>query len=299
MTDGSGARRPARHRAQPAGASPARVRWVAGTSAALVLAVVLLVVRPWAPTPARVSYPGPAGSWTKVFADEFAGTALNTTVWQPHRSAPIVAGAVPFNADIEDAWFDPANATVADGHLNLTVRSQSRILAGHSYGHSSGMVQSTRALTVRPVEYLEARIRIPDCSGCWPAFWLEPFDRWPPEIDIAEYLESGSDSRPSFNYIDPREQKSGPDPYGGAGIDYRDAFHTYGLLWDGHRAVPFLDGSPQAAPTVTRDMTALPMMVLLNLSVRGGYSPPAGAQMQVDWVRVWQPTAATARSASP
>lgn len=286
-----------RHRAPSALLAPARRPWVLGTAVLVVLGVVLLVVRPWTPELAPVSYPGPAGSWTKVFDDEFGGPALDTSVWQPHRSAPVVAGAVPFNADIEDAWFDPADATVAHGHLALTVHVQRRTLAGHSYGHSSGMVQSTRALTVHPVEYLEARIRIPDCSGCWPAFWLEPFDRWPPEVDIAEYLESGSVSRPTFNYIDARQRKSGPVPYGDSGVDYRDAFHTYGLLWDGRRAVPYLDGRPQDAVSVTRGMTRLPMMVLLNLSVRGGYSPPEGAQMLVDWVRVWQP-APTARSAS-
>ncbi len=181
--------------------------------------------------------------------------------------------------------------TVDDGSLVFTVEKEGRRLQGRSYGHSSGMVQSNAAIPLTPGRYVEARIRFPDCPGCWPAFWLHPLDRWPPEIDIAEFLESGSESRPSFNYIDPAEEKTGPDMFGDEDIDYRDEFHTYGVLWQEGRVVPYLDGRAYGELTATEDVTALPMMIILNLSVRRGFEPPAGTRLLVDWVRVWEPAA--------
>ena len=104
---------------------------------------------------------------------------------------------------------------------------------------------------------------------------------------------SACEPRPSFNYIDPGEDRTGPDMYGDPDVDYREGFHTYGVLWDGERAVPYLDGVAYEALTATEDMTDLPMVIILNLSVRGGYDPAPGEHMDVDWVRVWEPTSRT------
>lgn len=259
--------------------------------AALALVLVLAVVpatRATSSVPGTGSWAGPPGAWTTVFADEFTGPGLDSRSWRTTREAG-EDGSVPFNPVIEDAWFAPHGVTVADGRLVLTTRSEPRTLDGRRYAYSSGMVQSLPAVALQPVRYVEARISVPSCSGCWPAFWLHPLDRWPPEIDIAEFMEAGSESRPSFNYIDPAERRTGPQQYGDPATDYRDGFHTYGLLWDGERAVPYLDGVPQEEIAATRDMTSMPLGMILNLSVRGGYSPPPGARMLVDWVRVWAP----------
>jgi beta-glucanase (GH16 family) len=279
-------RHAARHRAAP---RPHPGRWWAlAAAASVVLTVVVLVAQPWAPDDDASAASGPPSEWVRVFADEFDGTTLDRSVWQPDRSGDLAG--IPFNPVPEDAWFDPGNVTVADGSLVFTLEREERRLEGRGYGYSSGMVQSNDAIPLTPSRYVEARIRFPDCAGCWPAFWLHPLDRWPPEIDIAEYLESGSESRPSFNYIDPDEQKTGPEMYGDAGIDYRDGFHTYGVLWDGDRVVPYLDGTPYDELAATEDVPSLPMMIILNLSVRGGYDTEPGERMLVDWVRVWSPS---------
>jgi len=268
---------------------PRRRRPAIALAAALALAVVLtLVLRPWAPVRGEGRWAGPEGAWTQVFADEFDGDVLDRSVWQPDRGG--ATPALPFNWDIEGAWFDPSNVTVADGRLILTVEREARSVRDGDYDYSTGMVQTLPDVPVRPPVYVEARVRVPSCDGCWPAFWLHPLDRWPPEIDIAEFLEVGSEPRPSFNYIDPVENRSGPDMYGNPDVDYRDGFHTYGLLWDGERAVPHLDGVAYEALAATEDMTDLPMMIILNLSVRDGYAPAPGAHMDVEWVRAWEPT---------
>ncbi|SNR77213.1 glycoside hydrolase family 16 protein [Blastococcus mobilis] len=251
-----------------------------------VLVLLLVLTQPWQPAGVR-GVSGPPSGWAQVFGDEFTGRKLDADVWQPDREGDLAG--IPFNPGIEDAWFDAANVAVADGSLVLTVEERRRTLAGRTYGYSSGMVQSNAAIALRPSRYVEARIRFPGCDGCWPAFWLHPLDRWPPEIDIAEFLESGSESQPHFNYILPSEEKTGPDMYGDPDVDHRDEFHTYGALWEDSRVVPYLDGRPYEEVAATGNVTDLPMMIILNLSVRGGYEPEAGAHMLVDWVRVWAP----------
>jgi beta-glucanase (GH16 family) len=261
--------------------------WAVAAAVSVVLTVVVLVAQPWSPDDGAAAS-GPPADWVQVFADEFDGTALDRSVWQPDRSGHLAG--IPFNPVPENAWFDPGNVTVADGSLVFTLEEERRRLEGRAYGYSSGMVQSNDAIALTPGRYVEARIRFPGCPGCWPAFWLHPLDRWPPEIDVAEFLESGSESRPSFNYIDPAEKKTGPDMFGDDDVDYRDGFHTYGVLWEGSRVVPYLDGRAYAELTATENVPSLPMMIILNLSVRGGYDTEPGERMLVDWVRVWSPS---------
>ena len=273
-----------RHRIMPSVDASLLVLTVAAGLALAVL--VTLVVRPWGPVAGEARWAGPPGAWEMTFAESFDGDALDRSVWQPDRGGD--APAQPFNWTIEEAWFDPSNVSVADGRLRLTVEREPRDVGEGEYDYSSGMVQ-TADLTLRPPVYVEARIRVPDCSGCWPAFWMQPRDRWPPEIDIMEYLEAGSEPRPSFNYIDADENRTGPDPYGVPGNDHRGRFQTYGVLWDGSSAVPYLDGVAYEELAATEDMTSVPMMIILNLSLRSGYDVPAGEYMDVDWVRVWEP----------
>jgi beta-glucanase (GH16 family) len=264
--------------------------WSGGVVVLLVLALLL-----WTGldrTGARTGVPsGPPAGWHQVFADEITGPTLDTATWQPDRGAG-EAGAVPFNPGIENAWFDPAQVSVSGGALVLQVAARPRTVQGHRYEYSSGMVQRSPSGPVLPGSYVEARIRVPGCGGCWPAFWLTPFDRWPPEIDIAEYQQSGADRRPSFNAIDPDRHQTGPTPYGRTDVDHRDAFHVYGLLWTADRAVPFLDGVPYPEAATPGPAAEIPLMLVLNLSLRNGWTAPAGAEMQVDWVRVWRPPAA-------
>jgi beta-glucanase (GH16 family) len=261
---------------------------VLAVAAGLALGVVAgLVLRSGSSVAGEGRWAGPAGAWDQVFAEEFDGDDLDRSVWQPDRGGD--KPALPFNWTIEGAWFDPSNVTVADGRLTLRVEREPRSVGEGDYDYSTGMVQTLPDAPVEPPVYVEARIRVPSCDGCWPAFWLHPLDRWPPEIDIVEFLEAGSEQRPSFNYIDPAEDRTGPDMYGDPDVDYREGFHTYGVLWDGERAVPYLDGIAYEALAATEDMTDVPMMIILNLSFRGGYDLEAKEQMDVDWVRVWEP----------
>ncbi len=235
---------------------------------------------------------GPPGSWTLAWSDEFNRDSLDRSTWQPNRYGADT-GDPPFVADEEAAWFSPSSVHVVDGQLVLRVTEDERELEGRTYPYRSGVVQAVQPQrAVTPGTYVEARVRVPECDGCWPAFWLVSPDRWPPEIDIFEFFGTESDRRPSFNYYPegyPEDaDKSGPRLYGEPDADYRNGLHVYGLLWDGSRAVPYVDGQAHA-DDAAEDVTSLPLMLIINLSVQDGHEPEVGSEMAVDWVRVWQP----------
>jgi beta-glucanase (GH16 family) len=228
---------------------------------------------------------GPPGSWKLAWHDEFNGSALQPGGWGPTRGT---GNDAPFQPDGEAAWFDPSAVSVRNGALTITLQPGPREVLERLYPYRSGVVQAKNSFLVRPGSYIEARIKVPTCDGCWPAFWLVPTDRWPPEIDIFEFFGTQAQSRPSFNYHTPSEDQTGPARYGEKGIDYRDDFHVYGLLWNGTEAIPYLDGKAYPDVGASEDMTSLPLMMIFNLSVQSGHHPDAGGQMQVDWVRVWR-----------
>jgi beta-glucanase (GH16 family) len=233
---------------------------------------------------------GSRGSWTEVFEDGFDDDSLDRGKWQPYRGIEPDRGK-PFNPDEEAAWFSPDNVSVADGTLNLAVQGEPATIGDIDYPLSSGMVETGDRYLVEPGSYVEARIKIPRCDGCWPAFWLVHPDRWPPEIDIMEWGNTGREdrSRPTFNYIPSSGQQRGPQEYGDPVRDYRGGFHTYGVLWNEGSITPVVDGVATPEVAATKDVTDKAMMVILNLSVKAGYEPAPGSRMEVDWVRVWRP----------
>lgn len=135
---------------------------------------------------------------TLVFSDEFAGSSLDTSKWQtsypdtPFWNATTPGGHLT-NTD-EPQAYDPSGITFPGGSvMRLTLRNQVTV-AGLPY--TSGMVTSYGSFNPM-YGYFEARMKMPDVTGSWPAFWMDPTDQvWPPEIDIMENW-----GRESFNTI--------------------------------------------------------------------------------------------------
>lgn len=268
-----------------------RLRAVVATSLVVLAAwASLMIGRGEGGSPVAVDPEGPPGHWALAWHDDFTGDALDRARWQPNRYGQDVPNA-PFNREGEDAWFSSSNVTVHNGNLVLTLREEPREVDGRDYRYSSGVVQATEKFSIFPGSYVEARIAVPTCDGCWPAFWSAPRQGWPPEIDIFEFFDTGTEPRPSFNYHSSPSTQTGPTVYGDPAVDYRNDFHVYGLLWDGSQLTPFVDGRAHHEVAVTAKMTRLPSMIILNLSVGADHEPEAGAQMLVDWVRVWAPRA--------
>lgn len=241
--------------------------------------------------PAPDGPPAAAGPWTQVFADEFNGTALDRSKWRANRYGGNGVDG-PFNPAHEGAYYSPRNVSVRDGSAVLELRPEPRVVDGVRYTYSSGMISSQGSFAVRDGSYVEARVHIPIGPGVWPAFWTMPDDRWPPETDIFEYFDTIRRQQPYFIYHFPspngQDGRLSVSTYGDPAVDYRNSWHTFGMLRSAGRLMPYLDGVPYPAAAVPAGADDLPQFLMLNLAMYAGGTPAPGTSMLIDWVRVWQ-----------
>lgn len=238
---------------------------------------------PATPTPVGIS-----GTWNMIFNDEFNGTQIDSTKWSTLRGGLVWPYGDPYNPPIEDAFYKRANSTVRDGNAVLTLKKE----ASNGYPYSSGVIHSGNHFSFQ-YGYVESRVKVPKCSGCWPAFWMldTPVDdHWPPEIDIFEFFDSINDPHPYFNYhwADNGHKQLGIKQIGSPTTDYTQTYHTYGLMWTASKVQVYLDGVPGPAFTDPRFITQARNYVIFNFALQKGKTPPTGQELLVDYVRVWQ-----------
>ncbi|TYT26412.1 glycoside hydrolase family 16 protein [Luteimonas viscosa] len=193
----------------------------------------------------------------------------------------------------------------------LVIEARRGAPADASCWYGACQYSSTRMITRGKREFrhgrVEARIRLPQTQGIWPAFWMLGSNLgevgWPQsgEIDIMEHvgfepdLTHGALHGPGY---------SGDTPFSGThdlGERADAGYHVYAMEWDGAGVRWFVDGQPFYS--VTRAQVEArgpwvfdqPFFVLLNVAVGGNWpgSPDATSvfpqRMYVDWVRVYQP----------
>jgi beta-glucanase (GH16 family) len=264
------------------------------------------------PTPTATPYPSPdTASWPLAWSDEFdgpKGTPPDPATWGYELGDGSAVGLTGWgNNERQFYTDDPANVSLdGDGNLLITVRAGD---GGQSCWYGPCEYTSARLTTRdrRSIEYgrIEARIRVPDGFGVWPAFWMlgTNIDQapWPAcgEIDIMEYLGRvpndvmGTIHGPGY---------SGSSSFGqSVTLDepVSAAFHTFAIeWWPGHIGW-FLDGKPyhEASPAdVAPNAWAFdhPFYVLLNVAVGGNLGGlidpnlPLPLSMAVDYIRVYQ-----------
>lgn len=238
---------------------------------------------PASPTPV-----GLAGNWNMIWNDEFSGTSIDPTKWSTLRGGTVWPYGDPYNPPIEDAFYKRANSTVRDGNAVLTLKKE----ASNGYPYSSGAIHSGNNFSFK-YGYVESRVKVPKCSGCWPAFWMldAPVDdHWPPEIDIFEFFDSINDPHPHFNYhyADNGHKQLGIKQIGSPTVDYTEGFHTYGLMWTPSKVQVYLNGVPGPSFTDPRFITQARNYVIFNFALQKGKTPPTNQELLVDYVRVWQ-----------
>ncbi len=170
-----------------------------------------------------------------VWADEFDGNTLDTTKWDIQVGDGCDQSLCGWGNN-ELQYYKAANASVANGTLTITAKSERT--RGSRY--SSARLRTANMTNGGQWTHgrFEARIKIPDGNGMWPAFWMLPTDpdaAWPisGEIDIME--STGYHPESVFGTIHygnpyPNNEFSGnsirkmPDTWA-------DDFHTYALEW--------------------------------------------------------------------
>lgn len=265
----------------------------------------------------RISPATPGGGATTgkcpepmILCEEFNGNSLDTSIWRNQRDDP-QSGTFPwypYSAHLEGAAYStsPNNVSVSGGKLSLTVTNVPSGNSEHPYSKSTGAINSDGKFSFK-YGYIEARARVSNCSACWQSFWLHTQSHeWPPEIDIFEYITSGSEPSP-FTTIHPNDdyyvngehkkdiqkQVAGPS----ADLTSGDGWHTYGMRWTPDWIEFNIDGDhvwrveqANAIPHV-----AMYPILLMAIGDPAKVAPlgmtitpaPAGVQLQVDYVRVW------------
>lgn len=239
---------------------------------------------PPAPTvaPEIAQITGGAAGWRTVFADEFNGTQLDRTKFNDQRDDWIKGGS-PYNG-LEGDWYMPANTTVSGGSLVQTIKKQS--MNGAAY--TTGMVNTNKKFSFQ-YGYVESRMKVPACDGCWPAFWTLPSTvGWPPEIDIYEFFDSDTDTHAYFSshWKSTTADQEWTSQWSSS-ANLTNEWHTYGMLWTADGIQPYIDGV--AGPKLTGK--AVPheaMYLIIQMALGKNYNTPDGANLQTDYLRVYQ-----------
>ena len=204
---------------------------------------------------------GIAGHWRLAFDDEFNGSSLNLSTWNPHNG-----------------WTNQNDVT--DHLRNITVRHGHAIFKLASA--TSGAEIGTNHFSLRVGEYAEARIKFAGDGQIvynWPAWWVSG-PRWPAagENDIAEGLGDLT-----INYHSPL----GGVEMGTVGGVWARGFHTYGIYRGRSVSRVYWDG--RLVRTYRTHDDGQPQMLLLTMGAANIIRTGAAGEMVVDYVRAWQP----------
>ena len=177
---------------------------------------------------------------------------------------------------------------------------------------STGVYTSARLKTQGLFSFqygrIEARMKLPESQGMWPAFWLLGNSiatvNWPAcgELDVMEHINGSNPQNEGYDWV----QGSIHGTNLNGGIQYYPAafsaaaWHTYGMIWSKGKIQYYVDTPSNIYATFTPStqtgtwpFDSGPEYILLNLAVGGSWpgSPDAAtvfpSEIQVDYVRVY------------
>ena len=265
-------------------------------------AIVLIAAAAAAQT---TTSPPPRPGWTLVWSDEFNGpdaSPVDTSKWVRESG-----GNGWGNQELEYYTTRPENAFQQGGNLVIKVLQEKYTGAdGVARDYTSARLKTAGKFSQKYGRF-EARIKIPQGQGIWPAFWMLGDDiskiGWPKggEIDIMENI--GKEPATVHGTI------HGPGYSGDKGIGlpyslpadqhFADDFHVFAVEWEPKAIRFYVDEhlyatlTPTDLPKGAKWVYNHPFFMLLNVAVGGGWpgNPDATTQlpqtMLVDYVRVY------------
>jgi beta-glucanase (GH16 family) len=236
-------------------------------------------------------------------ADEFdEGTMPNPEIWN-------IRTGYGDNGWGNNEWQlytdSPDNVRIEDGNLVITA------LCDPPCGERDDSVTSARIATEDKFEQaygrFEARIKVPEGRGLWPAFWMLGGNfaevDWPEcgEIDIMEWLGRNPDVAvgtlhgPGFSGAQSLFRETELED----GSAFSDDFHVFSVDWDPGQIIFRVDGekyvtrSTEQVAQRGRWVFNQPFFMILNLAVGGTLGGPVDpaafpAELLVDYVRVYE-----------
>lgn len=256
---------------------------------------------------AAMSSAGP-GQSKKLFADEFngpLGTAFDSSKWAAE------SGGGGWGNEELQFYTDSTDNVRLDGRGNLEIRALPLPTSTDlSCWYGKCRYTSARLITKGKFDFTygraEARIRVPEGAGVWPAFWMlgNDIDKvgWPEcgEIDIMEFI--GREPSTVYGTL------HGPGYSGDKAISrsvslpaskkIASGFHIFAVEWERSEIRWYFDGklystlTPKDIPQGSRWVFDHPHFLILNFAVGGRWpgSPDSSTRfpqsMLVDYVRV-------------
>lgn len=259
-------------------------------------------------------------SGTLVWSDEFSNPASapaqpNASTWT-YDTGTNCCG----NNELETycAWgstsgpCDPSNPNAyvgSDGSLHVMARKAAANVYTSARLKSQGLFSFMHGR-------IEARMKLPESQGMWPAFWMLGNNiatiNWPAcgELDIMEHIDGNNppiDGKPAgYDWVagsvhggTSGNEANGSEVYHPAGFSAA-AWHTYGMIWSKEKVEYYIDDPSNIYATFTPanfpgtwPFDQGPQFVILNLAVGGDWpgNPDATTvfpgEMTVDYVRVY------------
>jgi beta-glucanase (GH16 family) len=232
------------------------------------------------------------GTWKSIFDENFSGTSLNPTIWQPGWFGTGITPSVNSN---DRACNSSSQVKVSGGLLRITAKRMAITCGGVRHQYVSGVVGSDPAALgvgkgfAFTYGLIEFRARIPaDSKGrCanWPALWTNG-QLWPVdgEMDAFECLKSVA----TFNLhsgpghgADPTVSKVATGKWVG--------WHTFAIDWERHTATTYFDGKRMGSHNYS---VPHPNYIMISNEIRVGSKIVLPSTLEVDWVRVWQHSSA-------
>lgn len=235
-----------------------------------------------------------------VWEDDFDGTALDLTKWTPV---------------VRERWNHLAYTTDREENVyvsnsNLIIKPIREKYNGSSQSWTSGLVR-----TLHKAEFMygriEAKIKMPQCTGAWPAFWTMGANHdddftdgqpsfagannlgviWPDcgEIDIVEMYDAKPIAEANFHYGDGNGNTITVGATPSATIPNMDDYHIYGMEWTEKKIEVYVDDVVYKTYNNTQDCFKFPHYLMLNYAVRADVAALANTEMAIDWVRVYAP----------
>ena len=262
------------------------------------------------PTAAPVESPT---EWSLIWSEEFNGPRLESINWSFD-----IGGNGWGNNELQTYTSRETNAYIHQGSLVIKALKESHTgpdKANRAY--TSARLLSKKKFA-QAYGRFEARVKIPQGQGIWPAFWLLganiDTEGWPTcgEIDVMENVGK----EPSVVY----GTLHGPGYSGAGGLSaayrlpagqkFADAFHNFAVEWEPNVIRFYVDGqlyktrTPADLPAGTAWVFDHPFFIILNVAVGGTWPGKPDAttvfpqMMQVDYVRVYQRPADKRESAA-
>lgn len=242
-------------------------------------------------------------SWNLVWSDEFDGTSLDLSKWSYQLGDGCDIGLCGWGNN-ELQWYQEDNVTVGGGLLTIEARAENA--GGRNY-----TAARIRSLNQGDWTYgrVEARARLPQGQGMWPAIWMLPSDDvyggWAAsgEIDIMELVGNEPDvvhGTLHYGGSFPNNTFTG-DSYALSSGMFADDFHVFALEWEEGEIRWYVDGNHYQTQT-SWSTTAAPFPapfdqrfhLILNVAVGGNWpgppdlTTPFPQTMEVDYIRVYQ-----------